>query len=49
MVITKAKLDRLKKDLKIEINLIEQERIYWNVVLICNRNSLKKKSDPESQ
>jgi 4-amino-4-deoxy-L-arabinose transferase-like glycosyltransferase len=49
MVITKAKLDRLKKDLKIEINLIEQERIYWNVVLICNRNRLKKKSDPESQ
>jgi hypothetical protein len=38
MVITKAKLDRLKRDLKMEIDVIENERIYWNVVLICNRS-----------
>jgi 4-amino-4-deoxy-L-arabinose transferase-like glycosyltransferase len=38
MVITKAKLDRLKKELNMEVNILEQERIYWTVVLICNRS-----------
>jgi 4-amino-4-deoxy-L-arabinose transferase-like glycosyltransferase len=37
MVIPKRALDRLKKELKIEVNPIEQGRRYWDVVLISNR------------
>jgi hypothetical protein len=37
MVMTKGKLDQLKRGLKMEVNIIEQERIYWNLVLISNR------------
>jgi hypothetical protein len=38
MVITKGKLDRLKRELKMEVNIVEQERIYWDVAVICNRS-----------
>jgi 4-amino-4-deoxy-L-arabinose transferase-like glycosyltransferase len=37
MVIPKERLDLLKKELKIEVNPIEQERTYRDAVLISNR------------
>jgi hypothetical protein len=37
MVIPKGKLDRLKKELKMEVDPIDWERKYWDVVLISNR------------
>jgi hypothetical protein len=36
VVVTKGKLDQLKRELKMDVNIIEQERIYWNLVLISN-------------
>lgn len=37
MVISERGLDRLKRELKMEVNIIDQERKYWDVVLISNR------------